>query len=190
MTPGAPPPLKHELLGDIRAMIETVNVRADEINRRWGMNRLPHLVPLDWLDRFRAQKRKWETACFECAGSPKPEDRDTVRKHGEAMLRAFDKLEALAIEDGYLPEPAQHWEFLLNDETVVMLVRNRTEMSQLDPKGRTVQIWSLEEIVDIIEKFPALIKTKECFPGAEMLSLRTSRVVTDALNDSLEDLPF
>jgi hypothetical protein len=187
---GAPPPLKHELLGDIAAMIRTVDTRAQECNRRWGFGRLPHLVPLDWLERFRSQKRKWETACFECAGSPQAEDRDTVRKHGEAMLRAFDKLESLAIEDGRTPVPPDRWEFELTDGTPVILVRDRDEISQIEPDGRAVQIWSLEEIANVIAKFPEIARAKELFPGAEVMPLRTTRRVTDALNDSLADLPW
>lgn len=190
MTLQAPPPLTHELLGDIRAMIETVDERARDCNRRWGHNRLAHLVPLDWLERFRSQKRKWETACFECAGSPQPEDRATVRKHGEAMLRAFDKLEEIAVAAGHLPTAPAHWEFELSNGTPVILVRDRHEMGQVDAKGRAVQIWSLEEIAGIVEKFPALIATKDAFPGAEVVQMRTDPIVVGALDDALTDLPF
>lgn len=186
----APPPTSHEIIGTISAMIQTVNERATDANRRWGQNRLPHLVPFEWLERFRSQKRKWETACFECSGSPKPEDIDTVRKHGEAMIRAYDKLGELAVENGYLPTPPAWWEFELKDGTPVLLVRDRAEMSQVDPQGRACQIWSLEEVADVIAKFPMIAATKEHFPGAEVIQMRTSPIVIDALNDSLEGIPF
>lgn len=172
-------------------MIVTVDERARDVNRRWGHNRLPHLVPFEWLDRFRSQKRKWETACFECAGSPQPEDRDTVRKHGEAMLRAFDKLEEIAVVDGHMPTAPTWWEFELSDGTPVILVRDRHEIGQVDAKGRAVQIWSLEEVAQIVEKFPALLSaTKTAFPGAEVIQIKTSPIVTGALDDALADLPF
>lgn len=190
MTPGAPPPTKHEIVGAISAMIMTVDERARDCNRKWGTNRLPHLVPLDWLERFRSQKRKWETACFECSGSPKPEDIDRVRGHGDAMLRAFDKLEDLAVAGGHLPTPAEQWEFELKDGTPVILVRDRAEMGQIDPKGRAAQVWALEEVADIIAKFPAIVLMKDAFPGAEVVQMRTSPIVVGELNDSLEDLPF
>lgn len=188
---GLPPPLPHELLGDIRAMIVTVDERARDINKRWGHNRLPHLVPFDWLDKFRSQKRKWETACFECAGSPRPEDRDTVRKHGEAMLRAFDKLEEIAVADGHMPESVSWWEFELADGTPVILVRDRHEMTQLPSDLRTRQVWSLEEIAAMVGRMPELLgRAKDMFPGAEVIQIRTSSIVTDALDDALSDLPF
>lgn len=188
---GQPPPTRHEVIDAISAMIRTVDMRASDINRKWGHNRLPHLVQFEWLEKFRSQKRKWELACFENAGSPLPEDLEQVRKHGEGMLRAFDKLEALAVEAGHLPTPPAHWEFELKDGTPVILVRERYELSQIDPKGRAAQIWSLEEVADIIAKFPEMVLgTKTAFPGAEVVQCRTSRVVTDALDDSLADLPF
>lgn len=190
MTLQAPPPTKQEIICSISAMIMTVDERARDCNRKWGTNRLPHLVPFEWLERFRSQKRKWETACFECAGSPKAEDIDTVRKHGEAMLRAFDRLEDLAVEAGHLPTPPQQWEFELKDGTPVILVRDRAEMGQVDPKGRAAQVWSLEEVADIIAKFPSIVLLKESFPGAEVVQMRTSSVVVGELNDSLEGLPF
>lgn len=190
MTMQAPPPQTHEIISAIRDMIGVVNAKADDCNKRWGFNRLPNLVPIEWMERFRSQKRKWETACFECAGSPKPEDLETVRKHGEAMIRAYDKLGELAIESGYFPGPPAQWEFELSDGTPVILVRDRHEMCQAETHGRKVQIWSLEEIVTIAEKFPVLLATKDTFPGAEVVRMKTDPIVIDALDDCIDDLVF
>lgn len=190
MTIHAPPPTRTELLTSVSDMIRTVDERAADVNRRYGFNRLPHLVPIDLMEKFRRQKRKWEEACFECTGSPLPEDRDRVRRQADAMLRGFDALEAAAHEAGHFPSPCDWWEFELRDGTPVMLVRTRAEMGQVDPKGRAAQIWSLEEISDIIEKFPMLIRAKDSFPGAEVIQCRTNPLVVDELNDSLSDLPF
>lgn len=190
MTLQQPPPTKHEIVSAVSDIIRSVDERAGDCNRRWGTNRLPHLVPLDWLERFRSQKRKWETACFECAGSPLPADLETVRKHGEAMLRAYDRLDALAVEAGYLPTPPEQWQFELKDGTPVLLVRTRAEMGQIDTKGLAAQVWSLEEVSDVIAKFPLLARAKDAFPGAEIIQMRTSLIVVGELNDSLEGLPF
>ena len=190
MTVQAPPPTQHELLRSASDIIRTVDEKARDINRRWGHNRLPHLVPIEWMEKFRAQKGKWELACFECVGSPNPIDIDRVRQHGNAMLRAFDKLEQEANALGNYPEPVSWWEFETRDGKTVILVRDRHEMGQVDPKGRSVQIWSLEEVADVIQKFPALALAKDCFPGAEVIPCRTNPVILDELNDSLEGLPF
>ena len=179
----APPPTMRELQEASWAAIENVCRRARIVEKRWGYGVLPQVVPIEWMERFRAQKQKFELACFEF-------DHPGIRKHGEAMLRAYDKLEEVAEATGQYPEPLQHWEFTLNTGELVILVRDRAEMARIDPKGRAAQIWSLEEVADVIAKFPDIARAKDSFPGAEFLPLSPSKRSKDLLNDSLEDLPF
>lgn len=190
MTVQAPPLTRSMTLTAMDDIIRTVDEHARQINHRWGFNRLPHLVPLEWTERFRSQKRKWELACFECVGSLKPDDLERVRKHGTAMLRAFDALERAAVDAGHSPSPATWWEFELADGTPVLLVRDRAELSQVDTGGRAAQIWSLEEVASIIARFPEFIRVKDSFPGAEVIQMSTSRPVRDALDDELTCFPF
>ena len=186
----APPLVKHEIAERMSDIIKTVDQHARQINRKWGFNRLPHVVPIEWTERFIAQKGKWEAACFECAGSLDTNDLDRVRRHGDAMLRAYTKLEEVAVEAGHFPSHAQTWEFELADGTPVVLVRDREELGQVDLGGRAAQVWSLDEIASIVSKFPELTRAKDAFPGAEVIQLRTSRTVIDKLNDELSNLPF
>ncbi|MFA7441681.1 MAG: hypothetical protein WCZ66_12065 [Sphingomonadaceae bacterium] len=190
MTTTLPPPTKSMIALTMGEIIKTVDEHARQVNKRWGFNRLPHLVPPDWTERFVSQKRKWELACFECVGSLVPADLERVRRHGEAMIRAYDKLEEIAASAGHASGPPSWWEFELKDGTPVILVRDRAELGQVETSGRAVQIWSLEEIADIIAKFPDISRAKDAFPGAEVIQMRTSAKVHDALNDSLDGLPF
>lgn len=183
----APPPTKHMVVGKMGDIIRTVDEHARELNRRWGFNRLPHIVPIEWTERFVIQRDKWQLACFECVGSPDPAHLDRVRKHGEAMLRAYDKLEELALASGKSPAPAQGWEFELRDGTPILLVRTRAEMAQVESK---IPVWSLEEIATIIDKHADLIAVKDLFPQAEVIQLATGSKVHDALDDSLADIPW
>lgn len=170
-------------------IIQTVDRHAKELNKRWGMNRLPHLVPIAEAERFVRAKRKWELACWECAGSLDPADLDRVRKQGESMMRGYDHLARLAIEAGHDFAPPQVWEFELEDGTPVILVRDRSELAQVDTGGRAAQVWSLDEIAAIIAKLPMMARAKECFPGAEIIQMRTDPLVIGKLNDDLSDLP-
>lgn len=171
-------------------IIATVDQHAREVNRSWGFNRLPHLVPIALAEAFKRQKGKWEMACFECCGSLVPDDLNRVRKHGEAMLRAFEAMELAAIKTGHSNAPPTWWEFELENGTPVLLVRDRAEISQVDAGGRAVQIWSLEEVAHIIAKFPQIAASKEMFPGAEVVQLKTSKRTHDALDDKMDGLPF
>lgn len=186
----SPPPLKHELLDAASAIIKTVDTHARAVNAKWGFNLLPHIVPLEWTEKFRVQKKKYELAAFEACGAHDPAYLETLRKHADAMIRAFGKLEQVAVENGHLPTPLQHWEFELEDGTPVILVRDRCEMDQVKPDGRAVQIWSLDEVAAVIGKFPELKRVKECFPGAQVIQMRTSKPIKDKLDDELNTLPF
>jgi hypothetical protein len=186
----APPPTPHELTHLLRDIVTSVDERARACNKRWGYNRLPHLVPIEWLEKFRSARLKWQQACMDATPFPEPATMAEAKKRAEVMLRAYDKLEELAGEAGYDHAPLYQWEFELADHTPVILVRDRADMSRVDPKGRACQIWSLDEIIDVIERFPILSAAKACFPGAEVIPMRTDRKVIDALDDSLEGLPF
>jgi len=192
MTVQAPPPLPatpYSLLLLMRDIVTSVDERARGCNKRWGFNRLPHLVPIEWLEKFRSAQLKWQQACLDATFITQT-NLDEVKKRADVMFRAYDKLEELAEEAGHLHAPLYQWEFELADHTPVILVRDRADLSRVDPQGRSCQIWSLDEIADVIERFPMLAKAKECFPGAEVIPMRTSKKVTDALDDSLADMPF
>jgi hypothetical protein len=185
----APPPTRHEICGAIAEIIRTVDEHAGEMNRRWGFNRLPHIVPIEWTERFVEQKRRWQMACFECTGSLLTADLDRVRKQGDAMIRAYAKLEEIALAEGKTPAPPCAWEFELRNGAPIMLVRTRAEMAQVK-REPPAQVWCLEEIGEIITRFPELCLAKNEFPQAEVVQMRTSPLVIDELNDSLADIPF
>lgn len=189
---GAPPPTRSQMLTQAADMITLVDTRAKEVNRRWGHNRLPYLVPLEWMEKFKRQKASWDLAAFECTGSPLPRDLERMRVQGEAMLRAYDKLEQIATESGRGPIPAGQWEFELKDGTLVILVRDKADMAQVERHGRAAQVWSLDEIAEVIQNFPILSAAKDIFPGAEVMQVEvaTSRKVKDKLDDELTDIPF
>jgi hypothetical protein len=189
---GAPPPTRSQMLTQAADIITLVDTRAKEVNRRWGHNRLPYLVPLEWMEKFKRQKSSWDLAAFECTGSPLPADLERMRVQGEAMLRAYDKLEQIATESGRGPLPAGQWEFELKDGSLVILVQDKAEMAQVDLHGRSAQVWSLDEIAEVIQNFPILSAAKDIFPSAEVMQVEvaTSRKVKAKLDDELSDIPF
>ena len=173
-------------MGDI---IANVTAHANEMNRRWGFNRLPWIVSFDLMERFKRQSAKWELACFECAGSMLPADLQRVRSHGEAMKRAYDAMEAEALATGKTPAPPGTWEFELSDGTPVVLVRTTAEMGNAE-RAPQAQVWSLEEIARIIEKFPELVLCKDQFPQAEVIRMAPRPEIAGLIDDALEDIPF
>lgn len=158
------PATKHEIVNQIDVVVRAVDRRAREIEERWGLGRLPSLVPHDLAERFRVQQRKFSTAVW----AYEPEE---VRKHGDAMLRAYAKLEEVAAASGCEPKPVEQWEFETPDGLVV-LVRDMADTGRAQLHGRKGQVWSLDEIVNIVRAHPVLIAAKQSFPGAIVESIR------------------
>lgn len=185
---GAPLTPHHvaESMGDI---IQTVTEHANEMNRRWGFNRLPHIVGIDLMQKFKAQQRKWQAACFECVGSLMPADLERVKRHGEAMIRAYAALEREALALGKSPAPPGQWEFELADGATIVLVRTRAEMGNVE-REPNAQVWCLEEIGEIIRKFPELALAKDMFPEAEIIRMAPGPEVKELVDDLLEEIPF
>lgn len=183
------PPTKHQVVEAMRQIVLTVDAHAQEMNRRWGYNRLPHIVPIEWTERFVEQKRRWQLACFECCGSPLQADLDRVRTQGDAMLRAYAKLEELALAGGMAPAQPGVWEFELSNGQPVMLVRTDAEVAQVDRPAH-VRVWTLEEVARIIERWPELVLAKQLFPEAQVIQVRTSQKVRDLIDDELAEIPF
>lgn len=176
--PMAPPPDKHERLNQIEVVVKAVDRRAREIEELWGLGRLPSLVPHELAERFRNQQRKFSSAVW--AYEP-----DDVRKHGDAMLRAYARLEEVAAAAGAEPKPVEQWEFE-TDDGLVVLVKDMADTGRAQLHGRKGQVWSLDEIINIVRAHPVLVAAKQCFPGATVESIRPPLEV----REFDDDLPF
>lgn len=163
-------------------VVRTVDKKGREMDQRWGFGRLPTLVPLEWAERFRRQRLKFSTAVWE-------RDPGATREHGEAMLRAYAKLDELAVAAGAEPAPPEQWEMETPDGLVIV-VRELADVGRVDTGGRLAQVWSLEEVANVIFAHPTLMAAKDHFPGAEVESVRLPREARQALNDDLNGLPF
>jgi hypothetical protein len=183
------PLTKNEVATHIRDIIASVTEHANEMNRRWGFNRLPHIVSLDLMQKFQRQRFKWQKACMECVGSHMPRDLEEVKKHGEAMIRAYAALEAEAMALDKHPVPPTQWEFALADGTPIVLCRSRADMANVT-REPAAQVWCLEEIGEIISRFPELVAAKHAFPEAEVVRLAPGAEEVKLIDDLLEDIPF
>jgi len=175
------PALKHEVISQIDLIVRAVDERGREMDQRWGLGRLPMLVPIDVAERFRVQQRKFSGAVWEY-------NADDVRKHGDAMLRAYAKLDELAVSGGAKSAPPEQWEFEVAGELVI-LVRDIRDTGRVDTGGRKAQVWSLDEIANVIKIHPVLAAAKDFFPGATVESVRPPATMLSDLNDNLTGLP-
>lgn len=174
--------LTHGELLECEKVIQVVDRTARDLERKWGTGRLVTLVSVEWAAKFARQQHKFSSACFEW-------DVFEVRKHGEALERAYRKLDELAEEAGAEHGKLEQWEFQRDDGSLVILVQDRARMPQVDTQGRRAEVWSIDEIKEIVSKYPMLVAAKQSFPGAEVVSINPAPAIERELNDSIDGLP-
>lgn len=175
------PKTRHEIIDEMQVVINAVDQRGREMDERWGIGRLITIVPIEWAERFRSQRRKFLGAVWEY-------DSAEVTKHGEAMLRAYAKLDELASAT-HQPGPPDVWEFNTPDGLIV-LVRDIRRASERLLQGRKGQVWSIDEIVNVIRAYPMLAAAKDAFSGAVIEEIRPPIDVSQKLDDELMEIPF
>jgi hypothetical protein len=122
----------------IQGLVQSVDLLTDAMERTWEVGRLRLLVSDELRERFARQWRKWQTA----DGAPGLEE---VRKHSEAMRRAWAALDTAATEAGHHPMKPEVRETRNADGKILALVRTFAEARALaneeDPRER--EIWTL-----------------------------------------------
>ncbi|RJT23305.1 hypothetical protein D5I55_10875 [Chakrabartia godavariana] len=53
------PPTRHAQISDMQVIIKCVDQRGREMDERWGIGRLPMLVPIEWAERF-TETDRWD----------------------------------------------------------------------------------------------------------------------------------
>jgi hypothetical protein len=152
--------------------IDTLDLVAIEMERKWGADRLRLLVPEDLRTKFDMQ-RKLLNIAIDCG------ELDDVLRETRRMRTAWRALDKAAEQNiDARPLPATVWEVPASDGSVIQLVRE-SELAGLlaaqeTHSGRKVLVFTLEEVGRILEKFPSLYETKRVFPGCTITAVRQS----------------
>lgn len=179
----------------IMGWVGHVDEQARQAEATWGIDRLPRLVPVEMAAKFYSQASKYQEALR--TGS-----RADVEWEAGRMLNAWKALDAQANMDGYWKYGdglGTHdvWEVEALDasksKVVVSLVRTREDakrlvdqLAKLDPP-RNTQVWTLDEVGQIISSFPDLVTTKKVFPGAEVTNVRAKPPVDWTVGDAMPE---
>lgn len=164
-----------------RAYLDGADHLANEMERKWGVDRLRLLVAPEMRERFDRQRVKLNTAI-------RTGELADVQREAGRMCAAWRALDQAAEQAGASPLNPQVWEVGLEDGTVAAIVRDNTDAHAVVAQGRAVHVWTLEEIARIIHGFPALAKAKIVWPGAHVVSAGQS--IRDPVKDLDDDLPF
>lgn len=167
------------VIDSMQSIIDGVDHVATAMERKWGVGRLRLLVEDELREKFDRAARKLNEAIFAY-------DLDETRIHGPAMIRGWQALDRRATELGHQPIAPVVWETRLADGSVAAIVRTATEAHAVALDGRQGQIWTLDEIARLIDRWPEVGAAKTAFPGALVTDVR-HRTPAGDLND---DLPW
>lgn len=164
------------------AIANAVDEAGRAMDAKWGVGRLPTLVGAEMAAKFARAQHSFSRAVRNY-------DADLAETYGAALERGYLALDRVAQEAGHEPKPPEQWEFTV-DGALIVLVRDRGQMSQVQLHGRKAQVWSVDELAEVIRNHEMLAEAKNHFPGAEVESIRPVRAIKQELNDSLAGLPF
>jgi len=156
---------------------------ASEMERKWGIDRLPELVDAELRERF------WQTVHRLNVAIDK-NDPDEVRRHADAAARGWYALDRAAVAAGALPPSGEGYDARI-DETRVLRVCKTIEDATVSQRERpdvvAVSVEEIARIWKVWDERDILAQAKQAFPGAEIMEAREKTGGKGALND---EIPF
>jgi len=169
----------------MRRQQQSLHKYDDEVNRlerKWGIDRLPWLVPLELRDRFYEQLDKLNAAIDKCEG---------VDHEVEVTLRGCAAIERAAIEGGAQPLTGEYIEGRMPDGTVLAITANGYEAGKVKQDNREMKVFTVDEVGVVLEKWleenkakTLVDEAKNVFPGAVVESIVKNQLLLD------DEVPF
>jgi len=155
-----------------RSALDEADALEVELELKWGRDRLRLLVPTELREKF--DRQRYLTSQARWHGQL-----DDVQREAKRMASAWRALDKAATDSGAAILDPAVWEVTLEDGTVATLVREPQLANRVLAEGRRVNVYTLQEIANMISAFPEIIKAKEAFPGAKVEKTKTA--VSDPL---------
>jgi uridine phosphorylase len=141
---------------------------AKAMEQKWGVGRLPKLVPPEIAEKFYRQLRLLNQAI---ESGPIAD----VRMHADRMLLAWAYCNRMAEEMGAPTLSANQWECRLDDGTVLIVVRSAEELGAVQREERQALTITLETLANACTGLWRDLRAKELvkhFPGAAVERVR------------------
>jgi len=176
----APPPWQ-AMVGTYiagQSEVDELDLVAIEMERKWGNGRLRLLVDTALREKFDRQRYLINQALWH------GELQDVIRE-ARRMIAAWKALDRAAEAAGKPQLDTEVWEVTLASGAVAAIVRDPQQASKVAAQGRSVRVYTLDEISHLLHGFPELAAAKEVFPGASVEQVRNYiRDPLDAVPDS------
>jgi len=158
-----------------RAALDEADALEVELELKWGRDRLRLLVDTALREKF--DRQRYLTSQARWTG-----DLEDVKREAARMSKAWKALDKAATEAGAQVLDPSIWEVTLEDGTVATILKEPQLANRILAEGRRINVYTLEEIANIISAFPEICKVKNQFPGAEVTKTKTQ--VLNPLMDS------
>ena len=166
--------------------VEALDEIASQCERRWGVDRLPKLVPVDLAEKFYRQVEKLNDAISdECTGGSMA----NVEYEAGRMANAWRALSAAAEAAGQPPASGRCMGARMADGRSLVICEDMEAVGgwRMQNAGQGAAVWTLEEIVRVLEGLDLVNRTKHLFEGAVVTDARASAKVNWARGDELPD---
>jgi hypothetical protein len=172
-----------------QAHIDGADHAAVMAEAKWGVGRLRLLVSPELREKFDRQRYLFNQAIWHG-------DLEAVRIQSARMTSAWQALDKAADQSKRADlQSLAVWEVRLEDGTVAAIVQNDLYLPLVQPEGRAVAVYTLEEIGRLLSHYPQIAQAKAVWPGATVEAVRRPSDPLDrfpdtagGLDDPIEDL--
>jgi hypothetical protein len=166
-----------------RAALDGVDALAHELEKKWGFGRLRRLVDETLRARFDSQRLKLNHATRH------GELADVQREAGR-MKNAWAAMHAAAIASGAEHIAPVVWEGVTPDGVVIAVVQTDDDARSVIAEGRQLEVYTMQEIANLVHAFPSIARAKEVFPGATVERVKLPRDPLEAWEANGDAIPF
>ena len=152
-------------------LIGPVDQIARDMERKWGIDRLPDLVSPELAQRFGSQREK-----FMVAITAVPPNLDDIAEQARRMANAYRALDAEAERIGAPKADPSVWQFEVDGKRCGV-VRDGAMLEAAAEANPHLRLYSLDEIARILalDSLRLVAATKDAFPGAHVASVKPQR---------------
>lgn len=158
---------------------------ARAMEEKWGIDRLPGLVPPEMAERYGSAIAKLNAAI----NASNPED---VAARAAVCIRGLDAMDKAATEAGHEPATGDFWEYDLDGFRFAVL-HDKAEWQTAHEKRPDLQFYSRREVAMALKAYANTVPleaVKRHFPGSEINSLPQSNLPKDFFKNGGDEIPW
>ena len=164
--------------------VEALDEVAHSCERKWGVDRLPRLVSVDLAEKFYRQVEKLNDAIADEATGGSVAN---VEFEAGRMVNAWRALDAAAEAAGAEEASGMYLSARMADGRSLVICSDLEAVGvwRMVNPDQPAAVWTLDEVVKVLEGFDLVNRTKHLFEGAVVEDARVSRRVNWARGDEL-----